>query len=36
MQERPTVLWECIPEYLTQIWKASYKDSLKKKMRMFS
>ena len=36
MQERSTVLCECISGYLTQIWKASYEDSLKKKMRIFS
>ena len=36
IQERSIVLWECIPGYLTQIRKASYKDSLKKKMRIFS
>ena len=36
IQERSIVLWECIPGYLTQIRKASYKDSLKKKMEIFS
>ena len=36
IQERSIVLWECIPGYLTQIRKASYEDSLKKKMMIFS
>ena len=34
IQERSIVL--CIPGYLTQIRKASYEDSLKKKMEIVS